>query len=122
MDEVDTSGQAEWRTGDGALQLGHCRTCDAVHYYPRRVCPFCFSVEVGRKASSGRGTIYSYSLTGRGPQGPYVVAYVTLDEGVSILTNIIDADPESLAIDQEVELIFHQAESGWVPFFRPRHD
>ncbi|WP_409019374.1 Zn-ribbon domain-containing OB-fold protein [Brevundimonas vesicularis] len=122
MTEVDTSGVAEWLSESGALQLGHCRSCDAVHYYPRRACPFCFSLDVGRREASGRGRIYSYSLTGRGAEGPYVVAYVTLDEGVSMLTNIIDTDPATLAIDQEVELVFLDREDGVMPCFRPRHD
>lgn len=119
MDEIDTSGRVEWRSETGGLQLGHCRSCDAVHYYPRRVCPFCFSLDVDRQASSGRGRIYSYSLTDRGPNGPYVLAYVTLDEGVSLLTNIIDADPADLAIGQSVEVAFRTVDDVLAPFFRP---
>ena len=119
MDEVDTSGTAEWRSESGALQLGHCRACDAVHYYPRRACPFCFSLDVGRRDSSGRGKIYSYSLTGRGPDGLYVLAYVTLEEGVSLLTNIVEVDPADLAVDQPVELVFQKKDDVWTPYFRP---
>lgn len=119
MDEVDTSGVAEWRSETGALQLGHCRACDAVHYYPRRACPFCSSLDVGRRDASGKGHVYSHSLTTRGPDGPYVLAYVTLEEGVSILTNIIDADPSTIAIGQAVELVFREQGSVWTPFFRP---
>ncbi|WP_295244190.1 OB-fold domain-containing protein [uncultured Brevundimonas sp.] len=119
MDEVDTSGTAEWLSEARRLQLGHCRACDAVHYYPRRACPFCSSLDVGRRESLGKGTIYSHSLTTRGPNGPYVLAYVTLNEGVSILTNIVDADPSTVTIGQAVEVVFKEQDSALTPFFRP---
>ena len=44
----------------------------------------------GRRPS-GRGTIYSYSVMRRVPV-PYAIAYVTLDEGVTMMTNIVDCD------------------------------
>jgi len=51
---------------------------------------------------------------------PYVLAYVTLDEDVTILTNLVDAEMEALHIGQRVNVTFRQAEGGGaVPLFRP---
>ncbi len=118
----DVSGTAEWQSPDGKLLIGHCRTCDQVHYYPRRICPFCNSFDVDRQVASGKGTIYSYSLTHRGPNGPYYIAYVTLDEGVTMLTNIVESDSDMVAIGVPVELLFGEVEGSPVAFFRVRRE
>jgi hypothetical protein len=72
------------------------------------------------RGSSGRGTIYSVSVTRRAGPEPYAIAYVTLDEGVTMLTNIVDADLDKLRIGDRVEVTFKPAEGGArVPMFRP---
>ena len=69
-------------------------------------------------AASGRGTIYSFSVVHH-KDAPYVQAYVTLDEGVSVFTNIVDSDPGQLAIAAVVELAFEASVTGqMVPVFR----
>ncbi len=51
---------------------------------------------------------------------PYVTALVTLPEGVTLMTNIIDADPEGMRIGDRVRAVFVPAEDGQlVPFFTP---
>jgi uncharacterized protein len=48
------------------------------------------------------------------------MAYVALVEGPRMMTNIVDVDPEAVAVDQEVELVFHRtAEGVALPRFRP---
>lgn len=115
----DLSGVAEWRSENGDLQLGHCNGCGADHYYPRSVCPFCFSFDVGRTAATGRGRVYSYSFSPRGPDGLSMLAYVTLDEGVTMLTNLVDVDPSAVTIDMPVVVEFRQLNGGTAPVFRP---
>lgn len=115
----ELTGIALWRSPAGLLQVGHCKSCDAVHYYPRTCCPFCSSFNVDLREVSGKGVIYSYSFSPRGPGGPFVIAYVTLDEGVSVLTNIIDMPPESVEIGQRVEVVFGDVDGKPAPFFRP---
>jgi len=69
--------------------------------------------------ASGKGVIYSYSVMRRGAT-PYAIAYVTLDEGVTMMTNIVDCDFDSLAIGQAVEVTFRATEGDQVlPVFRP---
>ncbi|TDN57947.1 acyl-CoA-associated DUF35 OB-fold domain-containing protein [Paraburkholderia sp. BL10I2N1] len=50
----------------------------------------------------------------------YALAYVTLDEGVTMLTNLVDCDPAALEIGQRVKLVFKPSEGGYpVPMFTP---
>jgi uncharacterized OB-fold protein len=103
----------------GRFTLRRCRACDRAHWYPRAICPFCMSEKTEWIAASGRGTIYSYSVMRRAPI-PYAIAYVTLEEGPTMVTNIVDCDFDRLAIGQDVSLVFVPTEGGPpVPMFTP---
>ena len=53
---------------------------------------------------------------------PYVIAYVSLYEGVTVLSNIVDADIDQIAINDKVEVTFRRSESGqFLPVFRPEN-
>lgn len=100
------------------LLLKRCLSCNEVHYYPRALCPFCFG-ETQWEESKGQGAIYTYSVMRRAPV-PYAIAYVTLDEGPTIMTNIVDCDFDSLRIGQRVRLTYQPSESGQqVAMFAP---
>lgn len=104
---------------EGRFLIGGCRACGAPHFYPRAVCPHCFSDDTEWRASTGQGSIYSYSVMRRVPV-PYAIAYVTLDEGPTIMTNIVDCDLDAIAIGQRVAVTFHQSDgTALVPMFRP---
>lgn len=103
----------------GALLVKKCASCAQVHHYPRALCPFCFSQATQWLPASGRGTIYSYSVMRRVPV-PYAIAYVTLEEGVTMMTNIVDCDLDSIRIGQRVKVVFKPTEGGPpVPMFTP---
>ena len=102
----------------GRLLYGFCNACGEPHYFPRSLCPFCFSDRVEWKQASGKGTVYTYSITRRSPTGPFAIAYVTLEEGPSLLTNIVDCDLDAIGIGKSVKLVFKPSEGGPpVPFF-----
>lgn len=104
---------------EGRLLLKRCRSCGEVHYYPRALCPFCGSGETEWRPASGGGTIYSYSVMRRA-EVPYAIAYVTLDEGVTMMTNLVDCDLDAIRIGQRVRLLFKPTEGGPpVPTFTP---
>lgn len=104
---------------EGRLLLPRCRSCGRVHYYPRARCPFCWGPADEWIEAQGEGEIYSYSIMRRADP-PYVIAYVSLAEGVRMLTNIIGADFDTLAIGRRVRLVFVASESGQkVPMFTP---
>ena len=69
--------------------------------------------------SSGRGIIYSYSVMRRVPV-PYAIAYVTLEEGVTMMTNIVGCDLDAIRIGQAVRVVFRPTDGGPpVPTFTP---
>ena len=96
----------------GKMLLKKCSDCNEVHHFPRGICPFCFSTNVDWTEAKGTGTIYSYSVTRRAGPIPYCIAYVTLDEGISVLTNIVDCDLDTVRIGQKVKLTFKKSENG----------
>lgn len=104
---------------EGRLVIKRCTACRQPHYYPRAICPFCGSDRTEWQAASGRGTIYSYSVMRRVP-APYALAYVTLEEGVTMMTNIVDTDLDAVRIGQSVRVVFKPTEGGPpVPMFTP---
>ena len=96
-----------------------CTACGKPHWYPRAICPFCASDEVEWRKASGRGTIYTFSVMRRA-KDPYVIAHVTLAEGPTMLTNIVDCDFDQVRIGQPVAVVFKETENGLpTPMFRP---
>lgn len=104
----------------GELLIGRCQACGEAHFYPRALCPFCFSDRTEWVPARGTGTVYTYSTMHRGVPTPYTIAYVTLDEGVAVLTNLVDCDPAAIRIGQPVKVVFRSTASGLsVPCFTP---
>lgn len=102
---------------DGKLMIGSCKSCGKVHWYPRAICPRCFSDETELKEAKGTGEIYTFSVMKRS-KIPYAIAYVTLDEGVKMMTNIVDTDLDALKIGDKVKVVFKDTEDGPpVPMF-----
>jgi uncharacterized OB-fold protein len=112
-------------TADGRLLLPHCPACGSTFWYPRGLCTSCGSTDIEWVDASGHGTIYSFTVIHRGEGAyrvatPYVVAYVELDEGPRILTNVVDCDPGAVEVGQGVQVVFHDTgEGNALPRFRP---
>jgi uncharacterized protein len=100
---------------EGRLLLPQCRTCGALHWYPRSLCPTCLSDDIAWIASPGLGEVMSFSVMRA--KTPYVIAYVTIDEGLTMMTNIITETPEAVAIGQRVRLEFVMRSATPVPVF-----
>ena len=118
--EVNIETKAYWEAAkEGKLLVKVCRSCSRMHYYARAHCPHCLSDDTEWTEVSGKGTIYTYSVMRRTDK-PYVIAYVTLDEGVTMLTNIVECDVESIDVGDAVEVVFRETEGGFsLPVFRP---
>jgi uncharacterized protein len=119
--EPNVETQRFWdAAAEGKLLVRRCNACSDAHYYPRALCPHCLSADTRWEETSGEGVIYSLSTMRRGAGAPYTLAYVTLDAGPAVLTNIIDCDHDALAIGQRVTVRFTVGESGPpVPMFTP---
>ena len=104
----------------GKVMLKRCAACGEFHFYPRPLCPFCFSDRTEWVEAQGTGTVYTFSVTRRAGPVPYAIAYVTLDEGVSMMTNIVDCDLDTIRIGQRVRVVFKPTDGGPpVPMFAP---
>ena len=124
--EPDT--QAFWdATKEHKLTFQVCANGHTV-FFPRAHCPTCGSRELSVKESKGEGVVYTYSVVrlnrhpAFAPLGPYAVAYVDLDEGFRILTNVVGvADPVTdVKIGQRVTVAWEDQESGIaLPLFAP---
>jgi len=104
---------------EGRFVVSTCGACGKAHWYPRAICPFCASETVEWRQASGQGTIYTFSVMRRVKE-PYAIAHVTLAEGPTMLTNIVDCDFDKLRIGQKVAVVFLETDNGPpVPMFKP---
>jgi uncharacterized OB-fold protein len=94
------------------LYLQKCRDCGDLRYYPRALCTQCLSSRIEWVRARGTGKVYTFTATyqnqapGFRDSLPYVMAYVELDEGVKMLTNLVDCRPEQVKIGMPVEVVF----------------
>jgi uncharacterized OB-fold protein len=94
------------------LYIQRCRDCGALRYYPRALCPECLSPRTAWIRARGTGKVYTFTIThqntapGFRESLPYVLAYVELDEGLKMLTNIVDCRPEEVRIGMPVAVVF----------------
>ena len=111
--------QAYWDAADaGRLLVKTCRSCGEPHFYPRALCPFCFG-ETDWQETNGEGEIYSFSVMRRA-ETPYAIAFVKLDAGPTMMSNLVDCDFDGLAIGQRVRVVFQPSNNGHkVPMFTP---
>jgi uncharacterized OB-fold protein len=110
----------------GELRLPRCRSCDELIFYPRPFCPRCLGDDLEWETLSGRATLHSYVISYRPPPGwedqvPYVIAIVRLDEGPTMMSNVVGVEPtpEALPIDLALEVAFEARGNQQVPVFRP---
>lgn len=94
------------------FMLPRCDGCEKFFFYPRAFCPHCNSQSVTWEQVSGRGTVYSYTVS-RIPVSPaytddvpYVVALVDLDEGPRVMANIVNCKPPWVEIGVRVKVVF----------------
>jgi uncharacterized OB-fold protein len=111
----------------GALVRQVCDQCGRNFFTPRLACPYCLSEEWAWEESSGRGEVYSFTVCHRAPEPgfavPYVLAIIDLEEGWSMLSNVVDCSPHDLRLGWPVEATWQQKANGLsLPVFRPRSD
>ncbi|MQF83072.1 hypothetical protein FIM02_02790 [SAR202 cluster bacterium AD-802-E10_MRT_200m] len=110
-----------------AMELPQCQSCGEFHFYPRSICPYCWSVDLKWVKSTGFARLYSYVISHRAPAGfesnvPYVIAVVELDEGIRMMTNLVEIAPNpcSLSIGMPLRISYQEiSESITLPNFSP---
>ena len=124
---VDEESRPYWEAcARHELYIQKCKNCGTVFYYPRGFCPEDLSADFEWVKCSGRGKVYTYTVTRQNQSSgfrdkvPYVMAYVELEEGIRMLTNIVDCDPKDVAVGMSVEVTFEDVTPDIsIPLFRP---
>lgn len=110
---------ADWETraywegcGRHELVLQRCRACQTVQFRPRALCASCLSDDIEHFVASGRGSVYTFTVTHQNQLPdfreacPYVLAYVALEEGPQLMTNIVGCEPAAVHIGMAVQADF----------------
>jgi uncharacterized OB-fold protein len=102
-----------WRSlhEDGVLRFERCGACGKFRHPPRPVCAACGSREIEWAESAGTGEVWSFTvihpptLPAFMDQVPYGAVVVRLDEGVFLVSNLLDCPVDELAVGARVELV-----------------
>ena len=125
---IDPDTAAFWAGArEHRFLVRHCNACGRKHFYPRHYCPHCWSENCEWRPSSGRGRLYSYTVIHETDvpafreRLPYIVALVDLEEGVRVVSNVVECTPEIVHVGMPVEVVFeHLSDEITLPQFRPR--
>jgi uncharacterized OB-fold protein len=113
LPRIDEESRGFWEAlARHELYVQRCRACGTTRYHPRALCPSCLSADTEWLRCSGRGTVYSFTVTHQNQQPgfreelPYVLAIVELEEGVRLMTNVVGCAPDAVRIGMPVQVAF----------------
>jgi uncharacterized protein len=126
LPQPDHASRYYWQSAaEGRLVLQRCSDCGDFQFYPRSLCTSCAG-ETEWVDASGRGNLYTFTIIrqNRTPAfaslSPYAVGIVELEEGVRMMSNIVECDLEALEVGMALEvLILKAADDVGLPFWRP---
>jgi uncharacterized OB-fold protein len=126
LPRVDADGAPYWDAArKHQLRIQRCDICATTRFYPRVLCPECWSEAATWIDTCGEGTVYSWSLIRRAPfpalaeRVPYVIALVDLPEGVRVFAHLLGAAPDEVDVGAPVVLDFEQiADDVNLPVYR----
>ncbi|MFC3040435.1 Zn-ribbon domain-containing OB-fold protein [Virgibacillus xinjiangensis] len=108
------------------LLIQQCRECGHHQFYPRIMCTECMSRDVEWVKASGMGKVKTYTIMHQAISAayakdiPYVVAIIELDEGPTMMSNVIGCRPDDVKVGQEVKVAFEDwSDEITIPKFRP---
>jgi len=124
--ELNPVNQPYWDgTQIGELRVCKCNKCGALFRFIRELCPKCWSDDLGWQVCSGRGKVIARVVVHAAPYPqvadnvPYVLALIELEEGVTMMTNIVECAPESVEVGLPVSLIWERRGDFALPQFVP---
>jgi uncharacterized OB-fold protein len=94
------------------LRFQRCTQCRAWRHVPREMCAGCGSLEWEWARASGRGSVFSWTVVDRAlhpafrEDTPYAPAVIEMEEGVRLLSQVVDCPPGALEIGMPVEVVF----------------
>ncbi len=107
----------------GELRIRRCNSCQARFRFAYYLCPQCWSDRLGWEKARGRGKITHFTVVHQAPYpafedvAPYVLALIELDEGVRMMSNIIQCSPNEVFIGAHVAVTFESRGEVHLPMF-----
>ncbi len=113
------------------LEASKCLTCGRIYFPPKTVCNNCKSKNFEKTLLPRKGVIETFTIIRQAPSKyelyvPYAVAVVKLENGVKVLSQITDCEPDKLQIGMPVEAVirrlYDDGENGVIHYgfkFRP---
>ena len=124
LPRLDRDNRFFWTSGaDGALRFLQCQHCATFVHPPRPVCPHCLSDQVTPAVVPGTGTVDTYTINRQKwhptMDVPYVIARIVIDgaPGVILTSNVVNTDPETVAMGDRVKVVFEQQDDVFLPLF-----
>ncbi|MGI8795119.1 MAG: Zn-ribbon domain-containing OB-fold protein [Acidimicrobiia bacterium] len=107
----------------GELVIPKCDSCGAFCWYPEERCLKCDGDAFTWTAVDGHGRLYSWAVVRRAflpafeEMVPFVTGLVALDADptVRIVSYVVDCDPDALAADQPLDVVFRDLRFPTVP-------
>ena len=96
----------------GELRFQRCTACATWRHPPRVRCAACGSDEYEWALATGRGRVYSWTITHRpldpgfADEVPYAVLVVEMEEGPRLVGNLRGLEPSALSLGLPVEVVF----------------
>jgi len=110
---------------NGELRFQRCSSCQAWRHVPRLLCPECGSGEWSWEQSTGHGRVFTWTVATRAIHPafqhdiPYAAVVVEMDEGVRLLSMVLDCPPDELTVEMPVEVAFEAVTPDvTLPMFR----
>lgn len=94
------------------LRFQRCTQCGTWRHLPREMCAECGSSSWEWAKSSGRGSVFTWTVAARAmhpafqDDAPYAPVVIEMDEGVRLLSGVVDCPPDELEIGMPVEVVF----------------
>jgi uncharacterized OB-fold protein len=104
------------------LRITRCDGCGSFVWYPEDACPSCGGTLAWVQVR-GHGRLFSWAVVRRPflpaftDLVPFTTALIALDEApeVRLCTMVVDAAPETLTVDQPMEVVFRPLRFATVP-------
>jgi uncharacterized OB-fold protein len=92
----------------GKLTTIKCKNCGHTSWPPEAICPACLSEDIEYVEMPKTGKVYAFSVqVGALPpqfKAPLIHAIVDFDNGIRVLSSIVETDPKDIHVGDEVEL------------------
>jgi len=102
----------------GELRIRLCTKCKARFHFMSEWCPYCYCQKLSYDKASGHGRVTHFTVCHTSPypeldqSTPYILALIELDEGVRMMSNVLDCSFERIHVGLPVKVRFETRGPG----------